>query len=99
LDLEQAKNSNNFDVFRIARLQKLVDGFEAQQELEKMQKDAFKNHKQQLNKESCIVIADFKENFLIGGGSVESGNNFCQGVNILALGNVYDKIKMTAPNQ
>ncbi|PVV01162.1 hypothetical protein BB560_004430 [Smittium megazygosporum] len=85
LDLEQAKNSNSFDVFRTVRLQKLVDDFEAHQELEKMQKDAFKDQKQQLDKESCIVIADFKENFRIGGGPVESGNNFYQKVHISDL--------------
>ncbi|PVU95215.1 hypothetical protein BB560_005871, partial [Smittium megazygosporum] len=78
LDLKKAKNSNIFDFFRIAMLQKLVNDFEAHQELEKMQKNTFKDQKQQLDKESCIVIADFKENFRIGGGPVESGNNFYQ---------------------
>ncbi|PVV01259.1 hypothetical protein BB560_004332, partial [Smittium megazygosporum] len=78
LDLEQAKNPNNLDVFTIVRLQKLVGDFEAHRELEKMQKNAFKDHKQQLDKESCNLIADFKENFRIGGGPVESGNNFYQ---------------------
>ena len=50
------------------------------------QQQCYKNHIQCTTSSSCVVIMDFKENFKIGGGPVETGANFYQKQQVSVLG-------------
>ena len=65
------------------------------------QKQNFKNQIQNLPDDECIIIIDFKQNFQIGGGPIETQKKFytktflsCFGVCIIykELGNIKKKI-------
>ena len=55
-------------------------------DLNKRQKSNFKNKISALKEKECIVIMDFKENFKIGGGPVESSQTFYNKSQVSCLG-------------
>lgn len=55
-------------------------------ELNKTQKFSFKQKLNNLKEKECFVIMDFKENFKIGGGAVESSQSFYNKSQVSCLG-------------
>ncbi|PVU85045.1 hypothetical protein BB560_007177 [Smittium megazygosporum] len=76
VELDSMVRSGNIDIFRMATLQRLMVEYNDHMELNRKQRDAFKTQQENLNGRSCVIVADFKENFRIGGGPVEASSSF-----------------------
>ncbi|PVV01216.1 hypothetical protein BB560_004376 [Smittium megazygosporum] len=75
-ELDSMARSGNINLFRMATLQRLMAEFRDHLEFNDLQRKAFRKQQLDLNTDSCIIVADFKENFRIGGGPVEASSSF-----------------------
>ncbi|PVV04306.1 hypothetical protein BB560_001192 [Smittium megazygosporum] len=82
VELDSMVRSGNIDIFRMATLQRLMVKYNDHMELNRRQRAAFKTQQENLEGSFCVLIADFKEGFKIGGGPVESNSSFYEKIQI-----------------
>ncbi|PVZ96810.1 hypothetical protein BB558_007265 [Smittium angustum] len=75
-ELDSMARSGNINLFRMATLQRLMAEFRDHLKLNDLQRKAFRKQQLDLDTDSCMIVADFKENFRIGGGPVEASSSF-----------------------
>ncbi|PVV01281.1 hypothetical protein BB560_004307, partial [Smittium megazygosporum] len=73
---EMLRRSQVADSTQIARLKESVDEYKVHKMLSSKQRLNFNSQIGRLQGKSCIIITDFKENFKIGGGPVESSRDY-----------------------
>jgi hypothetical protein len=67
-------NSNNDNI--IEQLKQEINYYEQHIYFRKQQQQLYKKSIEYTTSSSCVIVIDFKENFKIGGGPVETGNVF-----------------------
>ncbi|PVV04685.1 hypothetical protein BB560_000804 [Smittium megazygosporum] len=69
-ELDSMARSGNINIFRMPTLRRLMAEFRDHLKLNDLQRKAFRKQQLDLDTDSCMIVADFKENFRIGGGKV-----------------------------
>ncbi|PVZ96956.1 hypothetical protein BB558_007110 [Smittium angustum] len=75
---DMAKGNENASLEQIMQLRIATEEFEVHKQLALEQRRNFKEQIARLSGKSLIIIADFKENFKIGGGPIETTRDFYQ---------------------
>ncbi len=70
----------------INKLQEQVKLFQTHKEIKERQKDYYEKSLLKTTPFSCVVVMDFKENFKIGGGPIETGQQYYRKSQISDLG-------------
>ena len=89
---QQILNSNN-DISDdiIKQLQEEISYYHQHLYFKEQQQQCYKKSIEKITSLSCIIIMDFKVNFKIGGGPIETGNNFYEksSISLLSFAIIY----------
>ena len=83
---KKLQQTNPLNTHLITQLQNQINLYHQHLYFKTNQHQLYQNSINYITTTSCVIVMDFKENFKIGGGPIETGRNFYEKTQISLLG-------------